>query len=173
MYTQGKEITNNFSTAFTYVIFSSFRCGSKTAGQNGERKRRTTRQTYLDKTRVAQLFQAWTDFTKALAPFAMKAPKHRRQFIPITPRTTGVRELQALVTVHCNQQATVSAITLSAKYPNLVPYHHQYRALWVPFQLRCRMTTTRPLMRPVLPAYLAFLAVIRQLMATKNRARCT
>ena len=153
-------------------MYFSFRCGSKIAERNGERRRRITQPTYLDKTREEQLFQASMDFTKAQAPFAMKAPRHRRRFFPTTAQTTGVRELQAWATAHYSKEVTVLGITHSARYLHPALYHRKYQELWVPFHPQSRAITARYHTRPVLPAFRVFLAVIRQLMATKNRARC-
>ena len=117
---------NGFNRFDKYIYFSS-RCGSKIAGRNGAKRRRTIRRICWDKKKAVALFPVSMDFSKVRALFVTKAPRPRRRFIPTMEQIIGARELQVLVTPPYSRAVTVWVTTPSARYLHPARCHRKYR----------------------------------------------
>ena len=118
---------NNGFNRFDKYIYFFFRCGSKIAGRNGAKRRRTTRRICWDKKKAVALFPVSMDFSKARVLFVTKAPRPHRLFILIMEQTTGARELLVLATPPYSRAVTVWVTIHSAKYLHPAQCHRKYR----------------------------------------------
>ena len=161
---------NNGFNRFDKYIYFFFRCGSKIAGRNGAKRRRTTRRICWDKKKAVASFPVSMDFSKARVLFVTKAPRPHRLFILIMEQTTGARELLVLATPPYSRAVTVWVTTHSAKYLHLARCHRKYRGRWVLSRLRCQAIIIHRML-PTPQVYRASRVATHQLMDTKIKLR--